>query len=234
VADLIAILLASLTGFFQSGADPAELAQAMQAAVLNTQPVPIADAEVKCGEDTAAGHISEVVFSLSGLTLDPLEIEHADITVSGIRRKADGNVTFSGISWQAKIDDDSLTDALRLHVQKMADTEVIARDDVITLRGTYPVWPMRLSYNVDGMLEVENQTELVFNISRSGVSGLRLPLALNHLIESEINPVYDLAKFAARSKKDLDRAKAKLDYDFMLHVLEISADDGYLLVKGDA
>lgn len=234
MADLIAILLGSLAGFFHSGSDPAELARAMQAAVLSSQPVPIADAEVKCGANAADGYLGDVEFILSGLTLDPLEIEHADITVSGIRQQPDGNVTFSGIEWTAKIDDDALTDALRQHVVKMADAEVIAKDEFITLKGTYPVWPMRVRYNVDGTLVVEDQTQLVFHISRTGVSGIRLPVALNHLIESEVNPVYDLAKFAARSKKDLDMAKAKLDYDFMLHVQEISASEGYLLVKGDA
>ena len=234
MADLIAILLASLTGFFQTGADPAELSQAMAAAVLETQPVPIEQAEVVCGERTAEGYIEEVTFGLSGVTLDPLEIEQTDITVFGILMQPDGNVTFSGIEWQARIDDKSLTDALRIHVRKMADAEVIARDEVISLKGTYPVWPVRIPYKVDGMLVVENQTELVFHITRTGLSGVRLPVALNNLIESEINPVYDLAKFAARSKKDLDRAKARLDYEFMLQVEEIDAEDGFLLVTGDA
>jgi hypothetical protein len=234
VADLIAILLASLAGFFGSGASPDQLAESMAAAVLETQPVPIAEAEVSCGRQARDGTISEVVFALGGLTLDPLEIEQAEITVQDVRQLADGNITFSAIEWQAQIDDGALTKALRIHVEKMADAEVIASEGVISLKGTYPVWPIRLSYKVDGNLVVEHQTELIFHISRSGVSVVRLPAALNHLIESEINPVYDLAQFAARSKKDLDRAKAKLDYEFMLQVEEITAGDGFLLVTGDA
>lgn len=234
MADLIAILLASLAGFFNSGASPDELAQAMAAAVLETQPVPITGAEVTCGKQTAEGYISEVVFNLSGLTLDPLEIEHAEITVQDIRRLPGGNVTFDGIEWSVSIDDQALTDALRIHVENLADANVIATKGAITLRGTYPVWPGRLTYKVDGNLVVEHQTELVFHISRTGVSVVRLPAALNHLIESEINPVYDLAQFAARSKKDLDMAKAKLDYEFMLQVEKITAEDGFLVVTGDA
>jgi hypothetical protein len=233
VADLIAILLASLTGFFQIGADPQELSRAMAAAVMETQPVPITEAEVTCG-DLDNGQIDDVTFSLSGVTLDPLEIEHTEITVFGILQQPDGSVTFKRIEWQARIDDQSLTDALRIHVKKMADAEVHARDEVISLKGTYPVWPVRVPYSVDGSLVVENQTELVFHITRTGLSGVRLPSALNNLIESEINPVYDLAQFAARSKKDLDRAKEKLDYEFMLQVEQIEAGDGFLLVTGDA
>ena len=88
----------------------------------------------------------------------------------------------------------------------------------ISLAGTYPVMlKMRVPYTVAGDLAVEQQTQLMFRIHESGISGVNMPGGLNALLEKEINPVYDLAKFAARSKKDIERAKQKLDYDFMLN-----------------
>jgi hypothetical protein len=234
LAEFVALLLATLTGLLGSGISDKELAAKVQDSLRDKKPVPMQKVQVACQGASKAG-VDQLTFTIDGLLLDPLLVDHATIVITGIKPESNGKVGLKSVSWTADISEQQLTSVLRSHVDKLADATVSIAKEGISLAGTYPLmWKMRVPYTVMGDLAVERQTQLMFRIRESGVSGVNMPAGLNSLLEKEINPVYDLAKFAARSKKDIDRAKQKLDYSFMLEVAELKPAQGHIIVNGSA
>lgn len=233
MAELMALLIATLGALLGTGTSDKVLAAQVAKAVQDKPPVPIESVEVACKGSSAQG-VDEISFILDGLLLDPLLLKEAQINVGAVRRAADKKMSIGSIAWTADIAEAELTKALRSHVDKLADATVSIAPEGITLSGTYPMWPFPIPYTVTGDLVVENQTQLVFHITKSGAAGMKLPGGLNKMIEKEINPVYDLAKFAARSKKDIERAKQQLNYDFKLLVEKLTPAEGHIIVTGTA
>jgi len=220
LAEFIALLLAALTGMLGSGVSDKELAAKVQQTLLEKKPVPMEKVQVACKGASKTG-VDQLTFTIDGLLLDPMLIDHATIVITGIKPESGGKVGLKSVDWTADIAEQQLTSVLRSHVVKLSDATVNIAEEGISLTGTYPVmFKMRVPYKVLGDLSVEQQTQLMFRIRESGVSGVNMPAGLNSLLEKEINPVYDLAKFAARSKKDLDRAKQKLDYAENLRLVD--------------
>jgi hypothetical protein len=233
MAELMALLIATLGALLGTGASDKVLAAQVAKAVQDKPPVPIESVAVEC-KGAAAQGVDEIGFTLDGLLLDPLLIKEAQINVGKVKRAADKKVSIGSIAWTADIEDGELTKALQSHVDKLNDATVTIAPEGITLSGSYPMWPFPIPYTVTGDLVVENKTQLMFHITKSGVSGMKMPGGLNKLIEKEINPVYDLAKFAARSKKDIERAKQQLNYDFNLLVDKLTPAEGHIIVTGTA
>jgi hypothetical protein len=234
LAEFIALLLATLTGMLGSGISDKDLAAKVQQELMEKKPVPMEKVQVTCKGASKTG-VDQLTFTIDGLLLDPLTVDHATITIGGIKPEKGGKVAMKSVSWTADIAEQQLTSVLRTHVVKLSDATVNIAPDGISLAGTYPVMlKLRVPYTVTGDLAVEQQTQLMFRIRESGLSGVNMPAGLNSLLEREINPVYDLAKFAARSKKDIERAKQKLDYSFMLNVDELKPAEGHIIVTGSA
>lgn len=234
MAEFIALLLATLTGMLGNGISDKELAAKVQQSLTEKKPVPMEKVQVTCKGVSKTG-VEQLTFTIDGLLLDPMLIDHATIVIGGIKPESGGKVGMKSVNWTADITEDQLTSVLRSHVDKLSDASVNIAAEGISLAGTYPVmWKMRVPYSVLGDLAVEQQTQLMFRIRKSGVSGVNMPAGLNSLLEKEINPVYDLAKFAARSKKDIEKAKQKLDYEFKLNVAELQPQEGHIIVTGSA
>lgn len=233
MAELVAMLLLTLSGLFGTGAGDAQYSELLGAAVRRQKPVPMQTVEVQCSDSTDSS-IGGLAFSFSGLTLEPLLIESARIDVSTLHHDANGRMTMDGIAWTAQITDHDLTDALQSHVERLQDATVKIDKEGLTLQGSYPLLGMAIPYSLRGQLGVENDSELVFHIDQSKLSGMAMPAGLNALIEKEVNPVYDLKAFAKRSKKDIQRAKELLSYEFALHIETISYGKGHIIVGGSA
>jgi hypothetical protein len=233
MADLIALLLAALTGLLGPGVKEAQLEQKVRAAVLAAQPVPIAGVEVKC-KGVSAKQVDELTFKLKGVLLDPLLIGEATIVIGTVKPQKGGKVSINSIKWTALIGEQPLTKALNAHVDSLSNASVLLDPQGITLKGKYKTVLGKLPFTVKGQLTVEQQTLLMFHIDKSRMQGVAVPRPVNKIIEREVNPVYDLAKFAERSKKDIARAKDKLNYSFALEVESITPRDGQLLVVGKA
>ena len=65
---------------------------------------------------------------------------------------------------------------------------------------------------------------MIFSIDKSKMIGVPIPGPVNRIIQREVNPVYDLDAFAERSRKDIQRARDLLDYEFYLEVDKIKVD----------
>jgi len=232
MADLIAVLIAALSQLLGAGGDAALLGERMTDLLLESRPVPMAGAQVMA-EGVTAGGVELLAMEFTDLLLEPLEIDETAIEVHGISVSTSG-VGLDGLRFTAKIGQDDLTEALHQHTQALSDAKLRITKQALELSGTYPLLGLRLPYRVAGTLSVQDDTQLVFNIDSSGMGAVRSPAALNRLIEREINPVYDLAEFAARSKEDIANAREQLDYEFKLEVATISLDEGHIIVAGKA
>ena len=245
MAELIALLLAAMASLLGTGATPAELEAQVRQTVLDNPPVPLEDViitavpaeelELEPGTDEPPPGSLQLTFDFTDLYLEPLLIEHAVITVGGLKRGADGKLSISSISFDTRITEQALTDALKADTDELGkDPQVKLEEDGVMLKGSYKALLTRIPFEVKGNLSVENQTQLMFTIDRSKMAGVPIPGPVNKLIEREVNPVYDLAKFHQRSKKDIDLAREQLNYEFYLQVEEITPEAGYIIVTGIA
>jgi hypothetical protein len=233
MADLIALLLAAVTGLLGPGVKQAELEQKVRAAIMEAQPVPIAEVAVKC-KGVSAKQVDELTFELTDVMLDPLLISKATMVIGTVQPLKGGKVSIKSIKWTALIGEKELTKALNAHVESLSNASVQLDPEAITLKGKYKTILGKLPFEVKGQLTVDQQTLLMFHIDKSRMQGVSIPKQVNKIIEREVNPVYDLAKFAERSKKDIARAKEKLSYTFNLRVDTMTPQDGTLFVVGKA
>ena len=233
MADLIALLLVTLSSLFGSGADDAQFAALLQQAVLDSKPVPLEEVLVEC-EGCSPEGITAIGFDFTELTLQPLLIKEASIDVDRLHHDKQGKVSMHGLAFSAHITEQDLTDALQKQVERLSDASISMDKRGITLSGNHKVLAMKIPYSVRGTLSVENNSQLVFNIDESQLSGLNMPAGLNALIEKEVNPVYDLKAFAARSRKDIEKARQQLGYEFKLQIEKITYGEGHIIVDGSA
>jgi hypothetical protein len=232
MADLIAVLIAALAQLLGAGGDAQILGVRMAALIVEAKPVPLSEAAVEA-EGVGASGVELLSMKFTDLLLDPLEIDATTIDVSGIS-VAPAGVSLEGIEFSAEISEADLTSALRKHTTALDDARIHITKQALELSGTYPLFGLRLPYRVAGTLSVKDDTRLMFNIDSSGMGAVRSPAALNSLIEREINPVYDLAEFAARSKDDIELAREQLDYEFNLEIVSITLGQGHIIVAGTA
>jgi len=238
MSDLLALLLATLSGMFQPGITEQQLETKLGQVIKAEQPAPLDDVTVDVTGVSASG-AEKVEFHFTDITLDELIVSRATFTVSGLKRSAaaeggaTGKLSLESISWSAAIGDKQLTKALRAEGGNMKDAAVTIAPSGVTLRGKWPLAIAKVSYGVTGNLEVEGSL-LNFHIDRSDISGIGVPGGINGMIEKEVNPVYDFARFAARSEKEIKLAREKLDYDFALTVKKIEPRAGHIIVYGSA
>jgi hypothetical protein len=234
MADLVALLMLTLAGLIKPGVNDAQLEKKLAAVVQQDQPAPLEKVAVDASKASSEG-VESVDFHFTNLFMEPLMVRDSHFVVSGISRAADDKLSLKDIEWRAELDEDALTAALNSQKNKLSDAKVSLTPDGITLSGKYKVLlGQKMGFSVTGNLFIEEGSLLVFHIDKSKAAGMNIPKGLNKTIEDEVNPVYDLAKFAARSKKDIDFAKQQLDYDFKLEVTRISPKSGYLEVGGSA
>jgi len=233
VADLIVLLLATLTSLLAPGVREADLEKQVAAAVLAKPPVPIAAVKVDAAGVSSHG-VKSIEFDLSDLLLDPLLIADACIAITHVSKVPQGKLAILGIAWSADITEEALTAALNAHTSSLKSAQVKLEEEGITLSGKYKTRLFPVPFSVKGQLVVENDTQLVFRIDKSRMSGVPVPGPLNRIIEREVNPVYDLAKFAKRNEKDIARAKEQLSYTFKLQVEEITPGSGHIRAAGKA
>lgn len=233
MADLIALLLVTLGSLFGTGANDETFAKLLTEAVQAKKPVPMEEVLVEC-EGCETDEVELIGFDFSGLVLEPLLIEQASIDVDRLHHDEHGRITMDGLAFTAKITEHDLTDALRQHVERLSDASIAIDKRGLTLSGNHRVLALKIPYSVRGTLGVENGSQLVFHIDQSALSGLNMPAGLNALIEHEVNPVYDLKAFAARSRKDIELAKKQLGYKFELQIEEIEYGEGHIIVGGSA
>ena len=233
MAELIILLLATLGELLATGVGAGELAARMEAAVLAEPPVQARETQV-LAEGVSAGGVEQIAFVFTDLQLDGLLIDHATITVSSVKADENGRLSLESITWIIQIAENALTAALADQADALSGTTVSISENGIALRGAYPLWKLRLPFEVQGNLVVEEQAQLVFHIKDSGVSGVRVPARLNRLIEREVNPVYDLAGFAKRSEKEIEQARKQLGYEFELRVEKLVSNAGHIIVEGSA
>jgi hypothetical protein len=234
MADLIALLMLTLSAQLKPGASETQIEAKIAALVKQEQPAPHEGIKVDASGVSAKG-CSSITFSFDGLLLDPVLLKSADITVSEVKKGTDGKLSIAGIEWSADIGEQELTAALQQKVEKFKETTIDINPAGLTLSGRYPLlFGATVSYSVSGEVIVEDETLLMFYIDKSKVSGVGLPKGLNKKIEKEVNPVYDLAKFRAKSEKEIRLAKEQLSYDFNLLIVTITPQDGHIIVSGTA
>jgi hypothetical protein len=232
LSDLLALLLASLSTLLQPGVTEAQLETKLAAAVKAAQPAPLQDVSVDASGVSALA-VDKLEFRFSEITLDELQVERATFTVHGIQRNKAGRLSLKSIGWSAAIEDGALTTALRAEGGKMKDATVTIAPSGLTLTGKWPLGFTKVKYGVTGNLSVDG-TLLNFHIDKSDISGVGMTRGINDLIEKEVNPVYDFAKFAARSAREIKLAREQLAYDFKLGVSRIEPKAGHIIVHGSA
>ena len=241
MAELVTLLMLTVSQLLGAGVSAEELAAQVQQAVVEHPPAPIESVTVYCTPEQSTelgpgpGETHLLRFAFRGLMFEPLLLEEAEFIIGGVRLLEDGSLAIGSIEWWARIAEDDLTTALAAETGALGDApEVRVTEDYVQLKGKYRALFAWIPFEVRGNLTVENQTQLVFSVDQSKMSGIPVPRQVNRLIEKEVNPVYDLTEFAARNEEQLKRAREQLSYEFHLDVYRITPAAERLLVEGTA
>ena len=260
MSELIALLMVTLSQLLGAGVPPAELAEQMRAAVMEAAPMEIVDASATVvpepvDEDAVRPQQQQdqelwrLTFTFDEIYLEPLLVRELEIEVGELHLQDDGSLRiFDGIrvrhddsslrigslAFSAEFTQAALTEALAAKAGTVHNPRVVLEPDGITLKGSYGTWIGRVPFEVKGNLSVEEQTQLIFSIDKSKMIGVPIPGPVNRIIQREVNPVYDLDAFAERSRKDIQRARDMLDYEFYLEVDKITPRQGHIIVTGHA
>jgi hypothetical protein len=232
LADLLALLLASLSTLLQPGVTEQQLEAQLAAAVKASQPAPLKDVKVDAS-GVSSIQVDKLEFRFTEIAMDQLQVERATFTVTGIQRNKAGRLSLKSIGWSAAIADGALTRALRAEGGKLKDAQVTIVPGGLTLNGKWPLGITKVKYGVTGNLSVDG-TLLNFHIDKSDISGVGMTKGINDMIEGEVNPVYDFERFAARSAKEIKLAREQLAYDFKLRVDKLEPRAGHIIVHGSA
>lgn len=245
MSELIALLMVTLSQLLGAGVPPAELAEQLRAAVLEAAPMEIADAAATVApepldEDAAQPQPQpdeerwRLTFTFDEIYLEPLLVRKLEIEVGDLHLQDDGSLRIGSLAFSAEFTQEALTEALAAKAGTVHNPRVVLKPDGITLKGSYSTWIGRVPFEVKGNLSVEEQTQLIFSIDKSKMIGVPIPGPVNRIIQREVNPVYDLDAFAERSRKDIQRARDLLDYEFYLEVEKITPRQGHIIVTGHA
>ena len=245
MSELIALLMVTLSQLLGAGVPPAELAEQMRAAVLEAAPMEIADASATVvpepvDEDAVRPQQQQdqelwrLTFTFDEIYLEPLLVRELEIEVGELHLQDDGSLRIGSLAFSAEFTQEALTEALAAKAGTVHNPRVVLEPDGITLKGSYGTWIGRVPFEVKGNLSVEEQTQLIFSIDKSKMIGVPIPGPVNRIIQREVNPVYDLDAFAERSRKDIQRARDMLDYEFYLEVDKITPRQGHIIVTGYA
>ena len=245
MSELIALLMVTLSQLLGAGVPPAELAEQMRAAVLEAAPMEIADASATVvpepvDEDAVRPQQQQdqelwrLTFTFDEIYLEPLLVRELEIEVGELHLQDDGSLRIGSLAFSAEFTQEALTEALAAKAGTVHNPRVVLEPDGITLKGSYGTWIGRVPFEVKGNLSVEEQTQLIFSIDKSKMIGVPIPGPVNRIIQREVNPVYDLDAFAERSRKDIQRARDLLDYEFYLEVDRITPRQGHIIVTGHA
>lgn len=246
MSELIALLMVTVSQLLGAGVPAADLAEQVRAAVLEAAPMEIADATAfitpepadEAGDDQPQVQLDaalwRLTFTFDDIYLEPLLVRELEIEVGKLHLQDDGSLRIGSIAFSAEFTQEALTEALAAKAGTVHNPRVVLNPDGITLRGSYSTWIGRVLFEVKGNLSVEEQTQLIFSIDRSKMIGVPIPGPVNRIIQREVNPVYDLDAFAERSRKDIQRARDLLDYEFYLEVDQITPRQGHIIVVGHA
>lgn len=241
MAELVTLLMLTVSQLLGAGVSADELAAEVQQAVVEHPPVPSESVTVYCAPEQSAvlgadrGETYLLRFAFQGLMFEPLLLEEAEFIIGGVRLQEDGSLAIGSIEWWTNIAEEDLGAALATETGALGSSpQVRVTEDYIVLSGKYRALFAWIPFEVKGNLTVENQTQLVFSVDQSKMSGISIPRQVNKLIEKEVNPVYDLAEFAARNEEQLKRAREQLSYEFYLDVSRITPAAKRLLVEGTA
>lgn len=256
MSELIALLLVTVGQLLSVGTPPPELAAQVRTAVIEAAPMDIADVAVlvapeppaeselppvdpSSAADSTAPAAADaeqwrLSFMFDDIYLEPLLVDALEIGVGQLQLSADGSVRIGSIEFSAEFTEEALTSALREKAATVRNPRVQLDPEGITLKGNYVSWIGHVPFEVRGNLSVEEQTQLIFTIDKSKMIGVPIPGAVNRIIQQEVNPVYDLDAFAERSRKDIERARDLLDYEFYLEVERITPRQGHIIVVGHA
>jgi hypothetical protein len=245
MSELIALLMVTVSQLLGAGVPPAELAAQVRAAVLEAAPMEIADAATAIAPESAEEDTDQprpqpdrelwrLTFTFDEIYLEPLLVRELEIEVGKLHLQDDGSLRIGSLAFTAEFTQEALTEALAAKASTVHNPRVILQPDGITLKGSYGTWLGRVPFEVKGNLSVEEQTQLIFSIDKSKMIGVPIPGPVNRIIQREVNPVYDLDAFAERSRKDIQRARDLLDYEFYLEVDRITPKQGHIIVTGHA
>ena len=234
MAELIAVLMVTVGQLLASGATVDSMAGRVELALEVVGFTVEEPAEDPGPAAHSAADSYRIDFEFTDIEIEPLLIHELDIAVGGIRPAEGDGLSIGWITFEARIEDRALQSALASHAPSIRDPRISIDKSGIALGGKLRTWLAAVPFEVQGGLSVVNQTQLVFDIDRSRMIGIGIPAAVNNVIEHEVNPVYDLADFAERSREDLDRAKSQLDYEFYLSVSKLTPRNGHIIVAGKA
>ena len=189
----------------------------------------------------AKGKISAIDFDLKGLWMKPVRVEGAQFQVKDIRvdsgkilsGKAERSIRSIGdIIFRLDFLPRDLTRALELDSPNIKDPQVSIEGGMVVIAGKYPMGPIAVPFQVKGYLTYEGGSRIYYRIQQARIIGIGLPGGIKQSIENELNPIFDLDKFAEKKREDFEACEDLIGRKLELVIRQVIASGNRIIITG--
>ncbi len=186
------------------------------------------------------GKIASMDFTFDEFYVEPVLMDEVVFSVKDVRV----NLLKSAISGEAKIKkvgdityrfivrQNDLAEGLHAKVSNILDPQVTIKGGQIEISGKYQLGIIKVPFTVSGYVSYENKKTLNYRITEVRFVGVKVPAAIDRILEREINPLFDLEEFFKEKGGEWKMNEEMLGRKLNLTVRHILASEGKITVTG--
>ncbi len=187
------------------------------------------------------GKIAAINIDLKGLWMKPVRVEGAQFEVKDIRvdsgkiliGKAEHGIRSIGdIIFRFDFLPRDLTRALELDTPNIIEPQVSIESGMVVIAGKYPMGPVAVPFKVKGYLTYEGGSRIYYRIHQARIVGIGLPSGIKQSIENELNPIFDLDKFAENKREDFEACESLIGRKLELVIRQVIASGNRIIISG--
>jgi hypothetical protein len=238
---IVAIFMVIAQAIGLGGDINAKLEQAVKAELGQKVEAVDVETHINKGSLISKGKIAQIDLELTGLWMKPVRVERSKFELKDIRistakvvtGKAKRSINSVGdVNFRMEFLPKDLSRAIELDSDKIRDPKITLKSSAVIISGKYPVGMMSVPFEVEGYLTYEGGSRIFYRISRAKVVGLGLPGGVKQSIENELNPIFDIDKFEANKRDELEKNEKLIGRKLDLVIRNILVTSDRIIITG--
>jgi hypothetical protein len=210
---IVAIFMVIAQAIGLGGDINAKLEQAVKAELGDKVEAVEVETHINKGSLISKGKIAQIDLNLTGLWMKPVRVETSKYEIKDIRidttKAVTGNAKRSirsvgEVNFRMEFLPKDLSRAIELDSAKIRNPKISLNSGAVTISGRYPVGIMSVPFEVEGYLTYDGGSRIYYRIDRAKLVGIGLPGGMKQSIEDELNPIFDIDKFEANKRDELE------------------------------
>ncbi len=238
---LIALIIGILGGILIGGGNlEKKVAEALQDELGDKVKGVKVEVHSNPGSFLLRGKIASMDFTFDEFYVEPVVMDEVyfnvkDIRVNLVRSAIAGETRIKSvgeITYRFKVREKDLANGLAKKASSISYPSVEIEGGKIILSGKYRFGFLKVPFEVEGYPSFENKTSLNYRITAVRFVGIKLPTAIDKLLEREINPIFDLDTFYKKKGEEWKVNEEMLGRKLNLTIRHIIARNGVITVTG--